>query len=157
MINEYKILEFKYRFLIIKNMNHLHKLNVLYNTKYEFRGFDNVCIYDYDQRKPLIFFNGNISKTLLVKKERDLSFLEPYITKDINILYNADKIKANIKKLKKIYAIEGVWIAYTYLTNSEKLRICINTNIFGNFKSIGSRDFNIVKLLSEQNDYEYRI
>lgn len=152
-----KIDKFKYRYIIVNNNQYSNlqskykdrfdKSKIPYNIKY--------CIIDWDEGIPLIHSETQMkTKTFKVhlgnKKgvgRSDLSFLDPYKTNDRSILFQSDKVSPNVFRIEQIYSIDHIWLAYTYITKQKVLRMCLNKNIFGEFKLIGSREMNLNEIL----------
>ena len=90
------------------------------------------------------------SFALMKNGYNDLSFLSEYEVKDQNkVLLQCDKI--NVKATKgygKFYAIDGIWLAFTYYTTN-KTRMVINKNLFGKYDKSLLRDLTIQKILED--------
>lgn len=149
--------DFRYRYFIVTTTQYLylqHKYkdrfaptNIPHSTMY--------CIIDWNEGKSLIYSNRPVKeKTFpLYMGDKngigkfDLSFLEPYETRDESILLQSDKITPEINIIKHLYSIGNIWLAYVYITKKGYLRMCVNRNIFGEYKLIDGREMNLREIL----------
>lgn len=154
----YKIEYFRNRFFICNSLGDIEHITKMYlklkgdkidiNKPYSFSNF----LFDWESGNVLFYTKAPMLKKTFdflenKKIKVDFSFLEPYKTLDKNILYQCDKVKPNINELIDIYAIDHIWLAFTYRTKTKNLRMCINSNLFGRIKDIGNRNFNLDTIL----------
>jgi hypothetical protein len=142
--NQYNIIQSKYKDDIIKE-------DFPYSCEY--------CILDWREgivmlyspqkmrNKTFPLFKGNTKGNKKGVGKYDLSFLEPYKTDDKSIFIQSDKVVPSLGTMEQIYAIDHIWLAYVYITKSGILRMCLNSNLFGVYKLIGSREMNINEIL----------
>lgn len=152
-----KIEKFQYRYIIL-NKNQYDNIRSKYKDRIKNQEFPYNCAYcilDWEKKEIMIFspnvmrpktfnlYNGN-------KKgigKYNLSFLDIYETDDKSLLLQSDKVSPNIMSMDHVYAIDNIWLAYIYRTKSNKKRMCINNNIFGTYKLIGSRNMILNEIL----------
>lgn len=146
-----KINEFKFRYLIINTGTNYHSLKRNFKELPKPGYRDESCIFDWDEGEVLLFSKESMrKKTFPIKESDDLSFLDKYRTDDMSFFHQVDKVSPNMGTdgVESIYALDNIWLAYTYHTKSNLLRMCINSNLFGTFQTLKSREFNIEKLLT---------
>jgi len=153
-----KIDKFKYRYIIV-NVNQYERLCSKFKDKFKYSKpppYNTAyCILDWKEGKTLIFSDVAMkNKTFKLytggKKKihkYDLSFLDPYKTDDRSVFLQCDKVSPNTDSIDQMYAIDHIWLAYIYRTKPGTLRMCLNKNIFGEFKLIGSREMNLNEIL----------
>ena len=151
-----KIEKFKYRYLIVNTNQYVNLQSKYTHLKNEKPPYPVAyCIIDWEKGIPVIYsaqqmknktftlYNGGRKKI----GGYDLSFLEPYKVSDVSFLLQSDKVSPNIGSIEHIYAIDHIWLAYVYKTKSNTLRMCLNKNLFGEHKLIGSRMMNLNEIL----------
>lgn len=134
---------FKMRYCIIsviqlEEVMKMEKIDYIKKNRWS----DSWCILDCKEKNPVLFSKENIkSKTFEINDKYDLSFLDNYIV-DKSYFYQSDKVSPNLGSngIEKMYGIGHIWLGYTYYSKSGKKRMCINTNLFGNYKTINSRE-----------------
>lgn len=111
---------------------------------------DSLICLDYDNAEILFSANGQPSKGITIDNDLSLdTYFHKYRTTDEKILLGCDKFKPSISRLNEIYAIDGVWLAFIYLTKGNNQRLVVNKNLFGTQTSMKSRDFKLTKILEE--------
>ena len=153
-----KIDKFKYRYIIV-NVNQYvrlynkHKEKIIYYKPPPYSS--SYCILDWKKGNVMAFSDTSMKKKTFPLytggrkgiDKYDLSFLNPYKTDDKSIFLQSDKVKPNAERIDQLYAIDHIWLAYVYRTKPGTVRMCLNSNIFGEFKDIGSREMNLNEIL----------
>jgi hypothetical protein len=151
-----KIEKFGYRYLAINTNSHYDGLRKTFPDLKP--SVHNYCIFDYDKGMPLIQIDGEFNspykkskndiwgKSFKISNKQDVSFLDPYKV-DNSYFYQIDKIKPQINKIEQMYGIEHIWLACIYTTGTTR-RMIINQQLFGTYQIVGTREFNLVKLLN---------
>lgn len=154
MIDEKLIREFKHRFFVICSVPN-GKLKID-GIPIHFNMFSNICIYDRVCKKIILKGRGDIKTTFSIDEwieredvDKELKIFNDYKVDDPLYKLGQDKTKPQIKKICDIYAVGGIWMAYTYLSKGDRKRMCINTNIFGTQKYLNSREFNLEILIND--------
>ena len=153
---EEQIEEFGCRYLAINTASHYEALGKKFDLpKIPYQ--QTHCLFDYDTGKVLLFTNPTVSsnqrqdawsKTFPIKTKDDLSFLDPYKV-DKSYFYQIDKVKPSMSKLIQMYGIGHIWLACVYMSESNIKRMIINKQLFGSYQIIGTREFNLIKLLTD--------
>lgn len=154
MTTEEKIDEFKFRYIVLTINQYFQ------SSKYVPKELRkdlpklpypcNFCIFDWKEKKAIISSKEEmLKKTFPVHQPNkvDYSFLEPYETDDHSYFLQIDKVNPSMSRLLKMYVIDHIWLAYIYKSKSGIHRMCINKNLFGTQKLIGSRDMNLHEIL----------
>lgn len=111
---------------------------------------DSLVCLDYDNAEILFSANGQPSQGITIDNDLSLDpFFHRYRTDDKKLLLACDKISPRVSKLKEIYAIDNVWLAFIYLTKGGNQRLVVNKNLFGTQTTMKSRDFKLTKILEE--------
>tara|TARA_R110000772_G_scaffold2410_4_gene8603 strand:- start:71795 stop:72277 length:483 start_codon:yes stop_codon:yes gene_type:complete len=150
-----KIEDFKYSYFILnKNQYRIVKQKFI-KTLDEFPHACEYCILGWKENKSVLYsIQAMRTKTFPLFKQKnkkkfnyDLSFLDPYISDDKSIFLQSDKVVPSTDNIDQLYAIDHIWLAYVYTSKGGIKRMCVNKNLFGSFKLIGSRDMNINEIL----------